>query len=100
MNVQGVEFPEAEIAAICRASGVVRLSLFGSILTADFSPDSDVDLLVEFAPGTNIGLMAFAGLQESFAGVVKRRVHLHTINMLPPAARATVRGSARVQYAA
>lgn len=40
------------IAGFCRARGIRRLSLFGSVLRADFDPSrSDVDVLVEFLPG-------------------------------------------------
>jgi predicted nucleotidyltransferase len=39
------------IAEICARFGVVRLDVFGSALRDDFRPgESDVDLLVEFAP--------------------------------------------------
>ena len=39
------------IVALCRQYGVVRLDVFGSALRDDFRPgESDVDLLVEFAP--------------------------------------------------
>jgi len=39
------------IAALCRRYGVTRLEVFGSALRDDFRPgESDVDLLVEFAP--------------------------------------------------
>lgn len=34
-----------------RALGVERLALFGSVLRNDAREDSDVDLLVKFAPG-------------------------------------------------
>ena len=34
-----------------RALGVMRLALFGSVLRNQARPDSDVDLLVQFAPG-------------------------------------------------
>ena len=44
-------FPQPALADFCRRHGVKRLSLFGSILTDDFTPDSDVDMLVEFEPG-------------------------------------------------
>jgi len=36
------------IAAFCRKWKVKELSLFGSVLTDEFRPDSDVDLLVVF----------------------------------------------------
>jgi hypothetical protein len=39
------------IVALCTRFGVVRLEVFGSALREDFRPgESDVDLLVEFAP--------------------------------------------------
>ena len=42
----------AAIAAFCRARGISRLSLFGSVLRSDFDPiSSDVDVLAEFRPG-------------------------------------------------
>ena len=47
----------AEIARFCRACGVRRLALFGSVLRDDFSPKSDVDALVEYLPGRHPGLM-------------------------------------------
>jgi hypothetical protein len=39
------------IESLCRKYGVLRLYVFGSVLREDFRPgESDVDLLVEFAP--------------------------------------------------
>ena len=39
------------IVALCARFGVVRLDVFGSALRDDFRPgESDVDLLVKFAP--------------------------------------------------
>ena len=39
------------IAELCARHGVARLDVFGSALRDDFRPgESDVDLLVEFAP--------------------------------------------------
>ena len=39
------------VSAFCRRHCIKRLALFGSVLRDDFSPDSDVDVLVEFQPG-------------------------------------------------
>jgi predicted nucleotidyltransferase len=46
----GVE-PE-QIAEMCRKWRIAELSLFGSVLRDDFRPDSDVDVLVTFAPAS------------------------------------------------
>ena len=39
-----------KIAEFCRKWGIQELSLFGSVLRDDFRPDSDVDVLLTFAP--------------------------------------------------
>jgi uncharacterized protein len=66
-----------------QALGVVRLALFGSVLRGDASPESDVDLLVEFKPGAKSfdAFMALADLLEERLG---RRVELVTAEALSP----------------
>lgn len=100
MILHGVTFPDDQIAELCRAQGVRRLSLFGSILRENFNAESDVDILVEFESGRTPGLFGFAGLQLTLSSVIGRRVHLHTAKMLAPEYRDDVVREARVQYAA
>jgi predicted nucleotidyltransferase len=45
-----VEVPREKIAEFCRKWRVSELALFGSVLRDDFRPDSDVDVLLTFAP--------------------------------------------------
>jgi len=49
------QVPREALAELCRRHRIRRLSLFGSALRDDFSPDSDVDMLVEFEPGYSPG---------------------------------------------
>jgi uncharacterized protein len=54
MSLQGlpITVDRQRIAEFCRARGIRRLSLFGSVLRDDFDPErSDVDVLAEFKPG-------------------------------------------------
>ena len=44
------------IAEFCQRSRIRRLALFGSVLRDDFTAESDVDVLVEFEPGTREGV--------------------------------------------
>ena len=67
----------AEVARFCRARGIRRLALFGSVLRDDFTPSSDVDVLVEYLPGCHPGLMLFRQ-QDELAEQFKRPVDLHT----------------------
>lgn len=43
-------FTPEELRAFCTRWRIAELSLFGSVLRDDFGPDSDVDVLVRFAP--------------------------------------------------
>lgn len=52
MNYQGIDIPDNKFIELCRKWKVSELSLFGSILRDDFGPDSDIDVLVVFQPGT------------------------------------------------
>ena len=51
-----IPIPKEKLADFCRRHKIRKLSLFGSVLLEDFSPDSDVDVLVEFEPGCTPGL--------------------------------------------
>ncbi len=78
MQVNGVNFPMQRIDELCRQYGVARLSLCGSILRGDFRPESDVDILVEFHPGTRIGLIGVANLEAELSSAIGRRVDLRS----------------------
>ncbi len=73
----GIEIPHQRIVAFCHANGIRRLALFRSVLRDDFTPHSDVDVLVEFQPGVHVGL-AFVRLQDELSSILGRQVDLHT----------------------
>ena len=91
--------PEA-VAAFCRDRGIRKLSLFGSVLRDDFGPESDVDVLVEFAADAGVGLFEFVDVQQELTGLLGREVDLHTPASLSHFFRARVVDSAEVAYAA
>ncbi len=64
------------IAAFCRKHKIEKLAFFGSVLRDDFRPDSDVDVLVSFAPGMHWGLLDFVRMSEELAVILGRRVDL------------------------
>jgi len=66
------------LAAFCRRWAVTELALFGSVLRADFRPDSDVDVLVAFAPGARRGLFDLVEMQDELTELLGRRVDLVT----------------------
>ena len=74
-NVQ-IAIPTVEIARFCSRWKVTELAAFGSILRADFGPDSDIDLLVSFAPDAHWSLFDLVTMQEELQAVLGREVDL------------------------
>ncbi len=100
MILHGINFPLDKIAEICRRYGAAKLSLFGSILRDDFHAGSDVDILVEFAPATRIGLIGVAKMEDELAKAIGRRVDLRSAGDLSRYFRDEVVAGARLLHAA
>jgi len=94
-----IKLPQKEIAAFCRKHHIARLSIFGSALTDNFGPDSDVDFLVEFEPGYVPGLIRFAGMELELTALIGRKADLRTPAELSKYFRDDVLAAAVVQYA-
>jgi len=92
-----ITVPRDEIAAFCRRHHIRRLALFGSVLRDDFTPESDVDVLVEFEPGHTPGL-AFITIQDELSQLLGRKVDLNTPGCLSPYFRQEVLDEAEVLY--
>lgn len=64
------------IRLICLRYHVRELSLFGSALRDDFSPTSDIDLLVEFDPEAKVSLFDFVSPRDELSALFGREVDL------------------------
>ena len=95
-----ISIPMDRIAEFCKRNRVRRLSLFGSVLREDFTPTSDIDVLVEFEPGTRIGFFGFQGLEDELSALLGRRVDLNTPNSLSRYFRDQVLREARTLHVA
>jgi predicted nucleotidyltransferase len=71
-----INLDHEKIAAFCRARGIHRLCLFGSVLRDDFDPDSsDVDVLAEFNPGALKGVgFRYMRYGEDLSRILGRKV--------------------------
>ncbi|MCX6592919.1 MAG: nucleotidyltransferase family protein [Acidobacteria bacterium] len=95
----GIEIPLEQLHQICQRYQIHELSLFGSAARGEMRADSDIDLLVEFAPDTHLG-WRFFDLEIELADLFGRKVDLGTKASLKPRVRANVLRDARVIYAA
>ncbi len=74
-------------AAALAARGVAELWVFGSVARGEASPDSDVDLLVEFAPGARPSLLGLASLRAELSELLGATADLVEREALRPEVR-------------
>ncbi len=94
-----IQVSTEQIAAFCGKHHIRKLAFFGSVLRDDFSPASDIDVLVEFEPGHTPGL-DFFGMEAELSGILRRKVDLHTRDSLSRYFREQALAEAEVQYVA
>jgi predicted nucleotidyltransferase len=90
---------ETVLQAFCARHHIVRMALFGSVLEGRDRPGSDIDLLVEFEPAFQPGLLALAAMEAELTTLVGRPVDLRTPGDLSRYFRDAVMDTAEVQFA-
>jgi hypothetical protein len=97
-----ITVPRDELEEFCRRWKIIKFALFGSALREDFGPESDVDVLVTFAPDATWSLLDAVRMEEELAKLFGRKVDLvthwaveHSRNWIR---RDAILGSAEVIY--
>lgn len=67
-----IEVSQDKITEFCHRRHIRKLSLFGSVLRDDFSPASDIDVLVEFEQGKTPGF-AIVTIQQELSDLMDGR---------------------------
>ena len=76
MNKLKIKIPKAQIAEFCKRWSVSEFAIFGSALRGDFRSDSDIDILVSFAPQAHVTLFDMARMQDELKAIFGREVDL------------------------
>ena len=71
-----IDIPHEQVAEFCRRWKIAELSLFGSVLRDDFRNDSDVDVLVTWAPDARWSLLDFVRMEDELSEILNRKVDL------------------------
>lgn len=95
---RSLTIPREAIAEFCRRNRIRKLSVFGSAVRDDFREDSDIDVLVEFEPGSRVGLIRLAGMEIELGSLLGRKVDLNTQLSLSPYFRDRVLAESETQY--
>jgi len=92
----------SRLAELCRKYGVRKLSLFGSAARGDMTPESDIDLMVEFEPDSKTSLFDLPAMQEELSALFgNRRVDIATPEILEnPFRRRAITPDLKTLYAA
>ena len=61
-----------------RTFGVVHAAVFGSVARGEADSASDVDVLVELAPGHKVGMPEFVQIEDGLVAALGRPVDLHS----------------------
>ena len=67
---------DGELEEFCQRWRIAELSLFGSALRNDFRPDSDIDLLVQYAPDVRRRLVDHTRMEEQLSELLGRKIDL------------------------
>ena len=96
---KNIAIPKDTIADFCRQHRIRRLALFGSVLRDDFGPQSDIDVLVEFEPDTNVGFFKLYDLEQELSQLLGgRKVEINTPRSLSKYFRDRVDAEAETLY--
>jgi predicted nucleotidyltransferase len=92
------KLPKARLTDFCKRNHIRKLSVFGSAVTGQLRPDSDIDLLVEFEEGRTPGLFSIVRMEMELAESLGRKVDLRTPDDLSQYFRDEVMRNASIQY--
>lgn len=100
MAAEAIDIPKDQIAAFCQRWKITELALFGSVLREDFGPESDIDMLVRFAPDHGWSLFDHVSMEEELQEIFGRNVDLVNRRAIEqshnPIRRKEILGSAEV----
>ena len=101
MKTLRVEIPNARIEALCQEWQVQEMSLFGSVVRSDFTPTSDVDVLVTFHPEARWNLWDLADMRDDLKEIFHHEIDLiEERSLVNPYLRASILRDKQVIYAA
>lgn len=76
-----------EAEGALRAQGVAHAALFGSLARGEDRPDSDIDIMVEIAPGSRMDVFRYVGIVQYIEELFPARVDVSNRMALKPHVR-------------
>jgi predicted nucleotidyltransferase len=73
-----IDYDKEKLRDFCRRWKITEFSLFGSVVRDDFGPESDVDVMVTFAPDAGRSLFDMVHMEDELVEIFGRDVDLMT----------------------
>jgi len=74
--------PRRVLSRLAEEHGLARMQAFGSSVRADFRSDSDIDVMIEPAPGSRVRLSQLVDLREQLEALFDRDVDLANASLM------------------
>jgi len=74
--LKDLKVAEAAIKLFCEQWKIIEFSLFGSVITADFQAQSDIDVLVSFSEEADLSLADIVTMKEQLSRLFGREVDI------------------------
>lgn len=75
-NARNLDLSERKISDFCARWRINEFALFGSVLRDDFDAESDLDILVAFAPDADWSLLDHLRMEQELEALLGRKVDL------------------------
>ena len=94
MKIPGFEI----ILKYLQEQPISKAWIFGSFSRGEETPESDIDIMVTFLPGSKVGLFKFNQIKEDLEKLTGRSIDLVTETSLLPFASASVMADRKLIY--
>jgi predicted nucleotidyltransferase len=97
-NLRSVPLEQEQLVTFCQQHPIRKLTFFSSILRADFTDNSDIDLLVEFLPNAKLCYSELVRIENELTELLGRKADSRTPRELSQHFRQEVIDEAVMQY--
>ncbi len=95
-----INYQKEKLDSFCQRYKVRQLAIFGSAITGNFRPESDIDLLVVFEDDIRISFMTLGQMTRELSTIFQHPVDLVLKAGLKPVIRDSILANSKEIYAA
>lgn len=102
-ELKKIDIPHDQLVDFCRRWLIIEFALFGSAIRDDFNSESDLDILVSFAPDADWSLFDHLQMEQELAKLLNRKIDLFSKRAVEqshnPIRRREILSTAKIIYA-